>query len=88
MSAYYAPPYLPPCICPIRGPVDEPIAHGPLCPWYDSAHDPAGLASPFASGSPDDPDRAWRWRDGDDDLRDVGIDDPPDSLDCNAGEVW
>lgn len=35
---------------------------------------------------PDHPDRVWRWRDGDDDLRDIGADDVPDDLDCNAGE--
>lgn len=65
--------YAPPCAC-----VGAANFHEPSCRYFDSAHDPAGLADdPFGEGSPDDPDRSWRWRDGD---------DVPDDLDVNAGE--
>lgn len=74
--------YVPPCPC------QGPPFHDASCPLFDSAHDPAGLASPFAEGSPDDPDRPWRWRDGDEDMRGIGLDEPADDLDVNADEVW
>lgn len=40
--------------------------HEPACPYFDSAHDPAGLAlvppdSPFAEGADDDPDAPGYW---------------------------
>lgn len=56
------PVYAPPCSC-----VGAAGFHEPSCVYFDSAHDPPGLASvppdsPFAEGADDDPDAPGYWR--------------------------
>lgn len=49
--------YAPPCAC-----VGASGFHEPPCPYYDSAHDPAGLADVEPTFADDDPDAPGYWR--------------------------